>query len=309
MCIIPTYYIWCIYGRIWRSKLLRLHTNACICTIMLLAAACTNSVSQSEDATSNQDEDSISTVTVTSIEKSEDTATKINSEDSISPTKNIPETDQRESQTLTTDIPPTHIVGVNPTMSPIPSSSLVSEDSTVMYIIDQSQSNVSYGVGETFLNQNNRYNYAEGVTNIVSGEIIVNFAEPALSSVGDITVDIKAFKSDKTRRDNAIRDRWLESNKFPIAIFTPMQLKGLPEKYIPGDTVHFEIDGNLSVRNTIRPASFSVKLNVNDDEMLGQASTRLLMTDFGFDPPDISGILKSENEVDITFVFLARAIN
>jgi len=193
-------------------------------------------------------------------------------------------------------------------MSPVPSSSSVSED-TVLYVIDQSKSNVNYGVGETFLNQNNRYNYAEGVTNIVSGDIIINFTEPALSSVGDITVDISAFKSNKTRRDNAIRDRWLESNKYPIAIFTPTQLKGLPEKYILGDTVDFEIDGSLSVRDTTSPASFSVTLTVNDDEMLGQASTRLLMTDFGFDPPDISGILIAENEVDITFVFLARAVN
>ena len=275
---------------------------------MLLAAACTNSVSQSESSTSSQGEEATTTSDVAALKISEIATMEKFSEASTYPTKDISETVQKESKALPTNIPPTPLVNENPTMSPVPSSSSLAEDA-VLYVIDQSKSNVNYGVGETFLNQNNRYNYAEGVTNIVSGDIIVNFSEPALSSVGDITVDISAFKSDKTRRDNAIRDRWLESSKFPIAIFTPTQLKGLPEKYIPGDTVDFEIDGSLSVRDAIRPASFSVTLTVNDGEMLGQASTRLLMTDFGFDPPNISGILTAENEVDITFIFLARAAN
>ena len=288
--------------------MLRFHTKFCIGTIMLLATACTSSVSQSESSTSTQSEEATTTGDVTTLKITEIATVEKFSESSVYPTKNIPETVQKESKALPTDLPPTPLVNESPTMSPVPSSSSVSED-TVLYVIDQSKSNVNYGVGETFLNQNNRYNYAEGVTNIVSGDIIINFTEPALSSVGDITVDISAFKSDKTRRDNAIRDRWLESNKYPIAIFTPTQLKGLPEKYILGDTVDFEIDGSLSVRDATSPASFSVTLTVNNDEMLGQASTRLLMTDFGFDPPDISGILIAENEVDITFVFLARAAN
>ena len=288
--------------------MLSFHTKFCIGSIMLLAASCTSSVSQSESSTSSQGQEATATGDVATFEISEIATVEKFSESSVYPTKDIPEIVQKESKALPTDLPPTPLVNESPTMSPVPSSSSLSEN-TVLYVIDQSKSNVNYGVGETFLNQNNRYNYAEGVTNIVSGDIIINFNEPALSSVGDITVDISAFKSDKTRRDNAIRDRWLESNKYPIAIFTPTQLKGLPEKYMLGDTVDFEIDGSLSVRDATSPASFSVTLTVNNGEMLGQASTRLLMTDFGFDPPDISGILKAENEVDITFVFLARAIN
>jgi hypothetical protein len=30
------------------------------------------------------------------------------------------------------------------------------------------------------------------------------------------------------------------------------------------------------------------------------------MTDYGFEPPDIANILRAENEVDITFEFVAR---
>ena len=259
-----------------------------------MSAACTKNTNP-ESYPAIQGEESIDTVEVATLDTLENTTIEKFSEASVYPTKSSLERTQIDTADLPTETTPTHITEE---VSP-PTES-------VLYVIDQSESIVRYGVGEIFLNQNNRYNYAEGVTNIVSGKILVNFNEPGLSSVGEITVDIKSFESDKARRDNAIRDRWLESNKFPIAVFTPNKLRGLPEKYIPGDMVDIEIDGNLLVRNTTKPASFLVTFTINNDQMVGQATTRLKMTDFGFNPPDISGILKAENEVDITFKFLAH---
>ena len=279
----------------WRSKLFRFRIRWFVCTIILLSAACAKDTNP-ENYPADQSEEAIGIVEIATLEISENITVEKFSEASVYPTKSSLEKNQKDNTDLPTETIPTQITAE----TSVPTKS-------ILYVIDQSESNVSYGVGEIFLNQNNRYNYAEGVTNIVSGEILVDFSKPDLSSVGEITVDIKSFKSDKSRRDNAIRDRWLESNIFPIAVFTPTELRGLPEKYIPGDMVDFEIDGNLSVRNTTKPASFLVTLTINYDQIVGHASTRLQMTDFGFDPPDISGILKAENEVDITFEFVALA--
>ncbi len=279
----------------WRSKLFRFRIRWFVCTIILLSAACAKDTNP-ENYPADQSEEAIGIVEIATLEISENITVEKFSEASVYPTKSSLEKNQKDNTDLPTEAIPTQITAE----TSVPTKS-------ILYVIDQSESNVSYGVGEIFLNQNNRYNYAEGVTNIVSGEILVDFSKPNLSSVGEITVGIKSFKSDKSRRDNAIRDRWLESNIFPIAVFTPTELRGLPEKYIPGDMVDFEIDGNLSVRNTTKPASFLVTLTINYDQIVGHASTRLQMTDFGFDPPDISGILKAENEVDITFEFVALA--
>jgi len=279
----------------WRSKLFRFRIRWFVCTIILLSAACAKDTNP-ENYPADQSEEAIGIVEIATLEISENITVEKFSEASVYPTKSSLEKNQKDNTDLPTETIPTQITAE----TSVPTKS-------ILYVIDQSESNVSYGVGEIFLNQNNRYNYAEGVTNIVSGEILVDFSKPNLSSVGEITVGIKSFKSDKSRRDNAIRDRWLESNIFPIAVFTPTELRGLPEKYIPGDMVDFEIDGNLSVRNTTKPASFLVTLTINYDQIVGHASTRLQMTDFGFDPPDISGILKAENEVDITFEFVALA--
>jgi polyisoprenoid-binding protein YceI len=262
-----------------------------------LSGACTADTNI-ENSSTSQREDPTTAGKVATLEISEIATVEMFSEASTYPTKSNPEQISKDTTNLVGETPPSQIIEDNSAST-----------ESILFVIDQSESNVIYGVGETFLNQNNRYNYAQGVTNIVSGEILVNFTEPSLSSVGEITIDIKSFKSDKSRRDNAIRDRWLESNKFPMAVFTPNELRGLPEKYTLGDTVDIEIDGNLLVRDTIKPVSFLVTLTINNDQMVGQASTQLKMTDFGFDPPDISGILKAENEVDITFEFLAHTVS
>ena len=57
---------------------------------------------------------------------------------------------------------------VNPSAEP----NTLTQSVPTIYIFDQSESSVRYGVGETFINQNNRYNYAIGTTNIISGEKI-----------------------------------------------------------------------------------------------------------------------------------------
>ena len=173
------------------------------------------------------------------------------------------------------------------------------------FLIDTNQSSVSYGVGEKFLSQGNRYNYAIGVTTIVSGEILVDTNNPSDSTIGEITVDISAFQSDKSRRDKAIRDRWLQSSKFPVAVFSPTELRGLPNQYTHGDVLDFEIAGNLTVRDVSRPTIFTAKVSMNDERLTGQANTSVRMTDFDFDPPTVAGMIEAENNVDITFEFVA----
>ena len=195
---------------------------------------------------------------------------------------------------------PTNPSPVPPTAAPAAAAGLT------RFVIDPAQSTVSYGVGETFLGQNNRYAYAVAATSVVSGEIMVDFENPAASTVGEITVDISTFQSDQKRRDKAIRDRWLQSSKFPLAVFSPTELHGLPQSYAPGDVLAFEVAGDLLVRDVVHATVFTVNASVEDGKRLsGQAVARVQMTDFGFEPPAVAGMIEAENDVDITFEFVA----
>ena len=164
---------------------------------------------------------------------------------------------------------------------------------------------MSYAVGEYFLNQGNRYAYTVGITSVVSGEVVVDYDNPGASTVGEITVDISAFQSDKSRRDNAIRDRWLQSSKFPLAVFSPTELRRLPQSYTPGEVLDIEVLGDLLVRDVSRATVFTVNVSIEGERLTGKAVARVQMTDFGFEPPSVAGMIEAENDVDITFEFVA----
>jgi polyisoprenoid-binding protein YceI len=175
------------------------------------------------------------------------------------------------------------------------------------FVIVPEQSTVTYRVAETFFREGNRLNTAVGVTKAVRGEVRVNRADPRLSSIGSITVDISQFRSDSERRDQAIRDRWLESTRFPTAQFTPTSISGLPSTYREGQELQLRITGSLKVRDVVRPVAFDAVLKVSGNTLTGTAKTAVKMTDFGFDPPSILGILRAENDVALEFAITARA--
>jgi polyisoprenoid-binding protein YceI len=208
--------------------------------------------------------------------------------------------------TATAPMPqPTQATTQSPTGEATPQSSGSGGDDIRTYTILPDQSSVTYSVGEVFFNDNNRFNLAVGKTQQVNGEVFLNFTHPEQSNLGTITVDISAFESDSSRRDNAIRDRWLESSKFPLATFVPTQVSGLSADVQAGQTVNLQITGDLTVRDATRPVTFDVQVTLENDQLQGSASTEVLMTDFNFTPPDIAGMLKAEDKVKIDFTFVA----
>jgi polyisoprenoid-binding protein YceI len=186
------------------------------------------------------------------------------------------------------------------TVYPVPEGSLQT------FNIIPGESEVSYEVGEVFLNQDNAFNIAIGITTELNGEIIVDRDNPNNSSIGIISVDVSKFTSDNQRRDNAIRERFLQSAQFPIVEFTPQDIQGLPDNYEEGQQVTFQISGDVTIRDVTKPAIFDVTMVGNGDTISGEATTTILMSDYGFGPISIAGILNTEDEVKVKIVFVAR---
>lgn len=176
----------------------------------------------------------------------------------------------------------------------------------VTFKIVPGQSKVTYEVAETFINQNNRLNVAVGVTSEINGEIFADKANPQQSTLGAFTVDISKFTSDSGQRDNAIRGRWLESSKFPLAKFVPTKIESLPAAYKDGQEYAFKVTGDLTVRQATKPVTFDLTAKLSGDTLTGKASTTLLMSDFGVGPISILGILNTEDKVKLSFEFTAK---
>ncbi|HXX36918.1 MAG TPA: YceI family protein [bacterium] len=175
----------------------------------------------------------------------------------------------------------------------------------VRFAIVPALSTVTYRVGETLVT-GNRYNLAVGTTHAVRGDVYVDRAHLQNSRIGVVTVDISTFQSDKPRRDDAIRHDWLESSRYPTAVFTPTAVRGLPVAYVDGQDVSVQILGNLQVRGVTRPVTFSGTVKLSGSTLSGMLQASVLMTDFGFDPPSILGILKAENQARLELDFTAE---
>jgi polyisoprenoid-binding protein YceI len=175
------------------------------------------------------------------------------------------------------------------------------------YAITSTNSKATYKVNETFINQGNRFNTAQGTTGDVTGDITINKQNPSLSTVGTIKVDISKLTSDSGQRDNQIRNRWLESAKFPTATFAPKRLEGLPTTpYTDGQELTFKIVGDLTIRTVTKEVTFDATGKIVGDIFTGTATTKFNMTDFGFEPPDVAGVVKAENGVELTMTIEAQ---
>lgn len=205
---------------------------------------------------------------------------------------------------------PASTVSVAPTQPAATAQDSPSQTSSpsgaVAYKIVPGESNLKFEVGETFINDNNRFNLAVGVTPQVSGEITVDTASPQNSQIGTITADISQFKSDSSRRDNFIRQHFLESDKYPTVTFVPTQVEGLPQTYTEGQEVQLKITGNVTIRDVTKPVTFDATAKLSGGTLSGVATTSILMSDFGFGPISLMGMLKTEDQVKLTLTIVAR---
>lgn len=178
------------------------------------------------------------------------------------------------------------------------------QQSLERYVVVPSDSEARYRVAETFL-RDMQYNVAVGRTRQVEGEILVNRRSPAASRVA-VTVDLSTLQSDSPRRDNAIRERWLESSKFPKARFVSTEIRKAPASYREGQAAELEVVGDLTVRDVTRRVAWQVSVRLSGNELRAQATTTVRMTDFGFEPPHILGIVRAENEAKLELDLVAR---
>lgn len=198
---------------------------------------------------------------------------------------------------------PTQAAGAAAPAATAPAVTAPASGSGKVYKIDPAQSEVHYEVGETFL-QGNRFNLAIGRTKGVAGEIAIDTQTPANSQIGEIVIDVSQFTSDEDRRDNFIRRNGLESSKYPQATFKTTSIDGLPAKVNEGDEVTFTITGDLTVKETTKPVTWQVKLKLAKDNVTGQATTEIKLSDFGAGPLKLP-ILSTEDSAKLVFDFVA----
>ncbi len=168
------------------------------------------------------------------------------------------------------------------------------------------QSEASYQVSEEFFNRPVGLVNAIGRTNAIEGEFQLNISGQQVQLTNNqFKVDLRTLTSDETRRDQRIRDQWLESNTYPWAEFKATALEDFPAEVAEGQDISFKVTGDMTIREITRPQTFDVTARLDGSTFSGVAVANLLMQDYGFEPPSILGILKVTDGVTVTVKFVA----
>ncbi|HYO87293.1 MAG TPA: YceI family protein [Candidatus Limnocylindrales bacterium] len=148
-----------------------------------------------------------------------------------------------------------------------------------------------------------------GTTPDVAGQIAVDFSNPAASQAGVIRFNLRTLATDNDFRNRALRGQILQSaqDEFEFGEFTPTALSGLPDTPVEvGQTINFELTGDLRIRDVSNPVTFAVTLTVvSADEITGEATATVNRNDWGLTIPDVPSVANVEEEVLLTIRFVA----
>src|SRR5438045_1071972 len=127
------------------------------------------------------------------------------------------------------------------TGTPLPSTGLRT------FQIVSAQTTASYSVYENLIFQNKPNNDAIGTTHSVQGSFKIRTGASPLVASMNVTVDLRTLQTDSSRRDNYVQRNALETDTYPYATFVSVSTQGLSASYTDGQTVHFQLTGNLTM--------------------------------------------------------------
>jgi polyisoprenoid-binding protein YceI len=184
--------------------------------------------------------------------------------------------------------------------TPIPSTGLQT------FQIVSNQTTASYSVYENLILQNKPNNDAVGTTHSVQGSFKIRTGASPLVAAMNIQVDLRTLQTDSTMRDNYVRRNALQTDTYPYATFVSVSTQNLPASYSNGQTLHFQLTGNLTMHGKTNKEVFDVQGKVSGNTIIGTATSTIYMTDFGIQPPNLANIAIAQNKVVITITFTAQ---
>jgi polyisoprenoid-binding protein YceI len=164
-------------------------------------------------------------------------------------------------------------------------------------VSDDGKSYVGYRVKEqlAFLGSPNE---AVGRSAAVTGSM-----EVAGDTVEEVRIeaDLTQLTSDEGRRDNAIRQRGLESERYPTAtleLAEPIQLASTP---VQGQEVRGEGKGRLTVHGVTREVDLDLtgRWSGSTIQVVGQLPVK--MTDYQIEPPRFGPVVSIEDSLAVDF--------
>jgi polyisoprenoid-binding protein YceI len=144
-----------------------------------------------------------------------------------------------------------------------------------------------------------------GITDQLAGEANINLEDLSQTRLGIISVNARTLVTDQDRRNQAIRNRILQTDAFEYITFSPNELTGLNGRAVTGQEYAFQISGELTIRDITQPVVFDTVVTVEaDDRIRGFASAVILREDFNLIIPSVPFVANVGENVSLEIDFL-----
>ncbi len=150
--------------------------------------------------------------------------------------------------------------------------------------------------------------FVEGITNNIVGSIDLNPAGAVGNTKGMFQVDLRTLKTGIDLRDEHMRTRHLETDKFPFAFFEIASIADLPAEFKSDSTYELTASGKFYIHGVWRPITVATsvrKVTTDKSESLGvRARFAIKLDDFGISRPKAL-FLKLAETINVEVIFTA----
>ena len=123
----------------------------------------------------------------------------------------------------------------------------------------------------------------------------------------DVEVDMRTLRSDEDRRDNAIKSRGLETDRFPTGTFRLTEPVVLPDGVESGERVSASASGELTLHGVTKPVTLEVDAEMRGDNAVIVGHVPVALSDYDIQPPTNGFVLSVDENGTMEFqIFFSR---
>jgi polyisoprenoid-binding protein YceI len=175
----------------------------------------------------------------------------------------------------------------------------------VRYRVVAERSEVRYRVREQLVGLD-LPNDAVGVTRAIEGGVALDPQGRVVPGDSRLTVDLRTLESDQVRRDRFLRRNTLDTDRFPTAVFVPIEIRGLRLPLPQAGSATFEVLGDFTVREATRRLTWEASATFGGEDVGIRARTAFRFPDFGLPIPRVSVVLSVEDNIRLEADLLLR---
>jgi polyisoprenoid-binding protein YceI len=195
------------------------------------------------------------------------------------------------------------IAVAQPSQGPKPASTRTADKQVrLRYIVAPTGNEARYRVREQLVSFD-LPNDAIGATKDITGMLVVDQNGTIVRDSSRIIVNLTNLKSDQARRDNFIKRRTLETDKYTTVELVPTTLRGVSARPTGSDPITFGLVGDLTVHGAAHPTDWTVTAHAEGSDIVGTATTAFTFKDLGLEQPRVPVVLSVADTIKLEYDF------